>query len=603
MIRIEDNKDCNGCTACGDVCPEGSITFPVDIEGFWYPEVDLETCVECGLCNKVCPEYNHMELKKHNSGKPECYAAVHKNLEVRFDSTSGGLFSALSEKMYRDEGYVGGAVYNDDFSVSHFISNDKKDIKELRSSKYLQSDASGLYREIELLISKGEKVLVCGTPCQMAALRNVLKKDNENLIFVDFVCRGVNSPKVFRKYLDSLEGAENSKITYIKAKSKELGWRNLTWKFSFANGQDKFFTKDENLFTRGYLHTNAYCRPSCYDCKFKGFPRIADITLADFWGIEKVDKELDNDLGTSLVLLNSKKGKAYFEKVRQKIQCKQVPFDTILPGNQMLTKSLPQPKVNRELFFKDIHNSSFDEVADKYFSFSKTSLASKLKKVIRILLKINRNIDIRLHPTPLLQFVKYNFLKRNVKTNLKQGGFLIPSVNSIFQIEKGGEVVCNGVFRFGLKRLKKSKLESRLLVEKNAKLNICGNFAFNSGADVEVFEGGELTINGGGANINATIICSNKIVLGKGVQIGRNVTIRDNNGGHYIARQGYKDSRPVIIGDRVWLGEGCTIMPGVKIGDGAIVGAKSLVIKNVPANSIVIGNPAKVVDTDVLWKY
>ena len=603
MLDIKNKIDCNGCCACVDICPPGSITLKTDIEGFWYPEINLETCTDCGLCDSTCPELHANELSKNDYEKPRTYAAVHKNLEVRFDSTSGGFFSALAGKMYNDGGYVGGAIYNDDFSVRHFISNDKKDLPQLRSSKYLQSNASGLYNNIKQLLKDDEKVLVCGTPCQMAGLRLFLNKDYENLIIVDFVCRGVNSPKVFRKYLDSIEEQMDSKINYVKAKSKELGWRNLTWKFGFKNGKNLFQPKGENLFTRGYIDTNAYCRPSCYDCKFKGFPRIADISIADFWGIENVDKSLDNDLGTSMVLINSKKGEEYFEQVKPRIHSKEVEFETILPGNPVLTDSLDSPTIDRNEFFKDLEHSSFSDVANKYFPFPKISKKQQIKKLLKVLLELK--YYSRLHPKPLFQFLKYNFLSKAVSTNWLNGGLIIPSRNTVFQIEKGAEIICNNMFRFGFKKFHRSKLESRLLVEKGGKLEVKDDFRFFYGADIEIFEGGELIIEGGGsdANINATIICAEKIVLGKGVQIGRNVTIRDNNGGHYIARQGYKNSRPVIIGDHAWLGEGCTIMPGVKIGEGAIIGARSLVVSNVPANTIVSGNPAEVIDIDVLWKY
>lgn len=225
-----------------------------------------------------------------------------------------------------------------------------------------------------------------------------------------------------------------------------------------------------------------------------------------------------------------------------------------------------------------------------------------IKKILVLGLTI-KNITL-FHPKPLYQILKYNLLNNRVVSNYKKNGFLITSPNSVIEIQKGGKVELNGMLKFGFKRIKKSKLESRLLVEKGGVLRVNNDFTFYYGADIEVFKGGELIIEGGGgANINATIICAEKIVLGKGVQIGRNVTIRDNNGGHYIARQGYKNSRPVVIGDRAWLGEGCTIMSGVKIGKGAIIGANSLVVTNVPANSIVTGNPAKVIDTNVLWKY
>ena len=319
MINITDKSKCCGCCACADVCAHKAITLKEDIEGFWYPVIDSEKCTNCGLCEKACPELNIASLKKNDYPKPaKTIAAIHKNMKVRWDSTSGGAFTALAEAMYRQGGYVSGAIYNDDFSVRNYISNNPEDLAKLRSSKYLQSKAEGVYAKIRTLLRKGEKVLACGTPCQMAALRSFLRKDYDNLIIVDFICRGVNSPKVYRKYLDSLERKYDGKVVYVKAKNKELGWRNLTRKVVFDNGKVYYGVKMEDDFRRGY-HTNVFCRPSCYTCQYKGFPRIADITIADYWGIEKIDRNLDNNIGTSMILLNSNKGIEFFELIKNDI--------------------------------------------------------------------------------------------------------------------------------------------------------------------------------------------------------------------------------------------------------------------------------------------
>jgi acetyltransferase-like isoleucine patch superfamily enzyme/coenzyme F420-reducing hydrogenase beta subunit len=600
MISITDKVQCCGCNACGDACSHDAITFKTDIEGFWYPEVDKVKCTDCGLCEKVCPIINIKALKKNDLEQSVCYAAEHKNLEIVFDSTSGGLFSALADIMYKEKGYVGGAIFNSDFSIKHFISNDKKDLPALRSSKYAQSNLSGFYAEIRTLVKKGEKVLVCGCPCQMAALRAFLRKDYENLIIVDFVCRGINSPKVLRKYLDSFEERYGSPVVYSKAKSKEYGWRNLTHKAILANGESYYETKDESYFTIGYLRTNAYCRPSCYDCQFKGFPRIADITLADYWGIEKIDKSMEKDLGTSLVMLNSRKGLAYFESVKSRINCIQTPFASILQGNIALTKPLDSPKINRNAFFADLDKMSFTEVAAKYFT-SKMSIKSKIKNFLKLSSIIVK--CTRLHIKPVFQFLKYNRFKGQFAP-LGKGNCLIPCTKCVIEINKKTDVKINGIFQLGVKKFKHSKLETRLLVEHGATLAVDNDLGIAYGSDIEVFKGAVLKFGGNVmTNINCTIICAERIEIGKSVMIGRNVTIRDNNGGHYINRQGYKNSRPVVIGDKAWLCEGCTIMPGVHIGEGAIIGAHAFVTGNVPAHAMVAGNPARIVDEDVLWKY
>lgn len=596
MLNITDKSQCCGCNACGDICPKDAITFKTDIEGFWYPEVNKDKCIDCGLCKEVCPIINIKDLKKNDLPESICYAAEHKNLEVVFDSTSGGMFSALADMMYRSKGYVGGAIFNEDFSVRQYISNDKADLPKLRSSKYLQSNFEGFFKQVRDLVKAGEHVLVCGSPCQMAALRAFLRKDYDNLIIADYICRGINSPKVWRKYLDSFEERYGHKVIYCKAKSKEYGWRNLTQKVILDNGKAYYETKDQNNFTIGYLQTGVYCRPSCYDCKFKGYPRISDITLADFWGIEKVSTSMEKDLGTSLVMVNSRKGEAYFEKVKQRINYIQVPFKSIEAGNRALNSSVAPPKVDRKQFFEDLDKMSFIQIADKYIK-NPISIKRKIKDLLK-------GIYISVKAAQYSPKVLFKLLCVNSIHDIIQHKAILPTPYCCIQIEKGANIIKNGNLILGSKKFPKSKLETRLLVNKGGTLEVLGNTTIGYGSDIEVFPGGKLTFKGGGGtNINATIICAEKIEIGKDVMLGRNVTIRDNNGNHYLNRSGYKNSRPVIIGDKAWLCEGCTIMPGVKIGDGAIIGAHAFVTQNVPAHALVSGNPAKVIDEDVLWKY
>lgn len=599
-ISTQTKADCCGCNACGDACSHGAISFRTDIEGFWYPEVDRKKCVDCGLCETVCPIINIKDWKKNDLPQSECYAAEHKNLEVVFDSTSGGLFSALADIVYLDKGYVGGAVFNGDFSVRHYISNEKNDLPKLRSSKYLQSNLEGFYVEVRNLIKAGEKVLVCGTPCQMTALRAFLGRNYENLIIVDFVCLGINSPKVWRKYLDSFEERYGHKVVYCKAKSKEYGWRNLTQKVILDNGKEYYETGSQSNFTKGYLRTHVYVRPSCYTCRFKGYPRIADITLADFWKVEEVDKSLDKDLGTSLVMINSKKGKSFFKRVKSRINYHEVPFSSIEVGNRALNHPITPASVDRKQFFEDLDRMSFLQIAGKYINNQRPSLKDFVKKLLKQGLGIYRLLSaLRFSPVLVFRFLYHN----NIQDILRNTAIL-PLSHSVLQIRKGAVIRKKGNLVLGTKIFPASRLETRLFVDRDGKLTVNGSVSIGYGSDIEIFSNAELVLESGVAtNIACTIICGKKIVIGKDVKIGRNVTIRDNNGNHYINRCGYKNSRPVVIGDKVWLCEGCTVMPGVKIGDGAIIGAHAFVISNVPAHAMVSGNPAVVVDEDVLWKY
>ena len=601
MINITNKANCCGCNACGDICPKDAITFETDIEGFWYPKVDMAKCIDCGLCEKICPIINIEALKHNDLPQSICYAAEHKNLEVVFDSTSGGAFSALADIMYKSGGYVGGAVFNEDFSVRQYISNDKEDLPRLRSSKYLQSWFDGFYRQVQDLLKAGEQVLVCGSPCQMAALRAFLRKDFENLIIADYICRGINSPKVWRKYLDSFEERYGHKVVYSKAKSKEYGWRNLTQKVVLDNDKAYYETRSQNSFSKGYLQTNAYCRPSCYACKFKGYPRISDITLADFWGIERVKPSMDKNLGTSLIMINSRKGEKYFERVKPRLNYVPVSFDESTRGNPALTKPLDSPRMDRQVFFQDLDSMSFLQIAEKYIH-SNTSWTHRMKEKYYPRAKNTFEVvkNIRWNLGTLYKFFYHNTLKE-----IWRGHTLIPTSHTRVCIHKQATVNKKASVVLGDKgRYKRSSLETRLYVDKGGTLNIDGEVSIGYGSDIEVFSGATLTFKGGsGFNIGLTIICGEKIEIGHDVMIGRHVTIRDNNGGHYLNRAGYKNTRPVIIGDKVWLCEGCTIMPGVKIGDGAIIGAHALVVSNVPAHAMVSGNPAIVVDENVLWKY
>lgn len=609
MINISDKSLCCGCNACIDVCPKDAIKLEVDIEGFWYPHVDLSKCIDCGLCEKICPELHIEDLKKNDYPKPaHTIAAINKNLRVRWDSTSGGAFSALAEYMYEQGGYVSGAVYNKDFSVKNYISNNPEDLAKLRSSKYLQSNAEGLYKEIKGLLKKGEKVLACGTPCQMAALRSYLMHDYDNLIIVDFICRGVNSPKVYRKYLDSLERKYGGKVIYVKAKNKELGWRNLTRKVIFDNGKVYYGVLMDDDFRRGY-HTNVYCRPSCYVCKYKGFPRISDITIADYWGIEKIDKNLDNNIGTSMILLNSKKGIKYFENIKDKLEWEETSFESVIPGNAALLQPISSSTIDRRQFFEDLDNGTFEEVTEKYFPLNKNKLSirrkikSTLKEIRRLLLYF------RFSFRAYYNFIKVNF-RKNTLSAIRDGCIIYTMPSAVFDIHPTARISVKAPLIYGSSPVKGMRVPTCLKMDEGTCLEIhdgpitrygLGPYNLRYGAYIEIVNRGRLVIGQGAANVGLTIMCAKEITIGNGVRIGRNVSIRDWNGPHVIINDHYQNHAPVHIGDHVWLCTGCTIMPGVTIGEGSVVAANATVTKDVPPRSFVGGSPAKIIKENIEW--
>lgn len=571
MIAPKRREDCCGCNACADACPHSAISFVSDAEGFLYPKIDGAKCIGCGLCDKVCPMLCVEEMRNAaDARKPEFCAAINRNREVRFDSTSGGVFSALAARTFEAGGFVGGAVWGEGFAIEQIVTDDAADLPRLRSSKYAQSDARGFYKAVKSAVDTGRPVLVCGTPCQMVAVRAYLGSAKDNLTVVDFVCRGSNSPLVMRKYVEMAERLHGSKVASIKQKSKELGWHRLTTKFTFADGAVWYDPVETSYFMRGYLYSNAFCRPSCYECRFKGFPRLADISLADCWtAVEGLEGEFNNDTGTSLVICNTDHGKAVLDSISDVVETRSVDAERAVAGNQAMIKSLARPSESREAFFDRMNRLPFEE-----------SMAS-----VKPSFSVGRRARI----------------KRWIKS-LFGNPYLTKRGRVVIERHKGAKLEIGGPLTIGASPYRKSKLESRLLLRSgSAMLSRGGEISY--GCDIELFKDARLEIGSGFyANIGAEVICAESIKIGDGVTLGRHVTIRDTNGGHVVNSQGYRDRAPVEIGDHVWLCEGVKVMPGVRIGSGTVVAAGAVVAKDMPANVLAAGVPAKVVRTGVQWK-
>lgn len=381
-IKITDKKNCTGCAACSNICPKNCITMESDNMGFSYPKVDSSSCIECGLCEKSCPLL--AEDSPQHFTTPMVYAAYSKDKALRFNSTSGGIFTELARKVIRQGGVVSGAKYDNDNMVEHCLIDDEKDLDLIRQSKYLQSRIGYIYREIKNNLLSGKKVAFCGAPCQVASLYQYLGKDWENLITIDFICRGMNSPKAYYYWLKELEQVNGSKARRVWFKYKENGWKASPrcTRVDFENGESKVYSGKENLFMCGYLGPNLYIRPSCGDCHFKGAPRRGDITLADFWGLES---KLEDDGGTSMVMLNSDKGKELFECIRDNIICEKHNYSEIGAGNVCATDSVPIPKMS-EAFLSELGTLPFSRLIDKY---TRVSLPQKIwRKVKRIWKKL-----------------------------------------------------------------------------------------------------------------------------------------------------------------------------------------------------------------------
>ncbi len=220
MIDSIKKDVCTGCKMCGDICPTVAIKFKEDYDGCWFPSVDDQKCIKCGLCEKRCPAIH--PIQSHNSENPGVYAAWTKDDKVRFDSTSGGIYYELAHFFIEAGGYIAGCAFSDDFkSAKHIIGNTSEDLHKIMGSKYFQSDTQGIYKNVSDLLKRNEKVLFCGTPCQVAALRAYLGKEYDNLFLLDFICKGINSPKAYTAYINEIEHKYKSPIKCVRQKSKK----------------------------------------------------------------------------------------------------------------------------------------------------------------------------------------------------------------------------------------------------------------------------------------------------------------------------------------------------------------------------------------------
>lgn len=376
-------EKCTGCSACYNICPKNAISMKQDNKEFLYPEIDWNKCIKCNLCEKICPSMTKQNWLEEKYKQPLVKAAWSKNEEIRINSTSGGLFSELAKGFMKEEAFIVGAIYNKDFIVEHYITNKEKDLELLRQSKYVQSDKKQIFSEIKTLLDKKKKILFVGAPCEVMGLYSFLRKTYENLYTIDFLCLGTNSPKVYRKFLEMLSQKYNSKVKKVWFKNKTYGWNLFSTRVEFENGQTYLKDRKHDYFMRGYIGKNKfYIRDCCTHCQYKGFPRIADISLGDFWGLGKKYPELDENKGTSVVLINSNKGMRMYNSILNNIESYNKTIEDVLPGNFALVHS---PKLDERVedFFSDIDKMPFDLLIEKYSAYTLREKISLLKSDIK----------------------------------------------------------------------------------------------------------------------------------------------------------------------------------------------------------------------------
>lgn len=357
-------KTCTGCSACMSICPKNCICMTRDTNGFLYPKIDTKICVNCGLCEKICPVLKEKSQEQQNA--PITYAASILNEDVRRNSSSGGIFTAVAEQIIENSGIVYGAAFSEDLSVKHIGVTNTSDLDKLRRSKYIQSDLNGCFQRMKERLENNTTILFSGTPCQVEGLLSYLQKPYKNLITIDFVCHGVPSPRVWEEYISYQENAYNSKINKVNFRDKSSGWKNFSIRLDFENQKTYLKIFGQDPYMNAFL-SNISLRACCYNCKYKSLNHKSDITIADYWGIDKIKPDIDDDKGLSMVLLNSEKGKKILNSVNNCITLNKTDVRDIFQYNPCLIESVTEHNF-RQYFFKKLGKKDFKKLVNDCLS-------------------------------------------------------------------------------------------------------------------------------------------------------------------------------------------------------------------------------------------
>jgi coenzyme F420-reducing hydrogenase beta subunit len=347
-----------------------------DEEGFLYPHVDVTICIECNLCEKVCPVINQNEPRKPF----HVYAAKNADEEIRLKSSSGGLFTGLAALVIRSGGVVFGVKFNKQWEVVHSYTESMDGLAVFRGSKYVQSKIGDSYSQVEHFLKVGREVLFSGTPCQIAGLKRFLRKEYTNLLTVDVVCHGVPSPMIWSDYLNGTIARqcekksvllhpiskENVIVEDVSFRDKSTGWKKYSFALALStssvSGEKYSFTLvetlDKNIYMQGFLK-DLYLRPSCYQCPARSLKSGADITIGDYWGVSRYYSKFDDDKGVGLLLVNSENGRDYCSRLNWCV--KDASYAQALSSNPVLEHNVNVPKL-RYLFWKQYSEVGIDAI-------------------------------------------------------------------------------------------------------------------------------------------------------------------------------------------------------------------------------------------------
>ena len=358
MKIICNHNECTGCYACSSICAKSAITMTFNDEGFVYPVINESICVDCGMCEKVCPNNNIVE--KWKTTQP--YLAWNNNYVIRRLSSSGGIFSAIAEEIITRRGVVCGAAYDNEMTVKHLIIDKIEDLSLLRGSKYTQSLVGDVFTKVKKILNNDRWVYFVGTPCQVAGLKNFLKKDYNKLITSDLVCHGVPSGELLKEQIKCIEKRIGKQIKDFNFRAKHRMGQTQDVLLSFS-GQENIrclISKFKNFEILPYCYgfrNNSIIRENCYQCKYTSIERVGDISLADFWNVKEWFPGVKRSPGCSLILVNSERGREIINDLRGNITLLETTIAAAISKHAQLKYPLSRP-ATRDLYksYKDFDN-------------------------------------------------------------------------------------------------------------------------------------------------------------------------------------------------------------------------------------------------------
>lgn len=391
MIKIDRKENCCGCLNCINSCPQKCIALEKDEEGYVYPKINIDKCINCGICENKCPLLKTKSISQKTT--PIVYGLYNKNQKIRKKSTSGGFFYQLAKYVIEHQGIVFGVKYDKNMNVIHDYTEKEQGIFDFMGSKYVQSNVGDIFIKIKDFLKENRLVLFSGTPCQTAALKIFLNQEYDNLICCDFVCEGVPSNYYFDVYKHHYENEYKSKIVKFEFRNKKNGWLNFSNYIEFENGKKKYVFRNEFSLSQ-LLYSGISTRPSCMECKYKELKSGSDFKMADFWKVSQSENTKYNYYGVSHIVINSEKAKRIFEKVSNNFEVFDSSYEEILKLNNSIKECESSENEKTELLYQ-IKDKTDEEVFAIINNKFKQTFVKRVKTKFKVILSTLKYINRR----------------------------------------------------------------------------------------------------------------------------------------------------------------------------------------------------------------